>query len=129
MSYEKIKTSKGYIYKKIDKEKESIAKQKKLLESGAFELIDFDTPNGKTQAIRAVNPLDTTNYNEDTIYQDLNGRYKNIFSHMNMLWCDGHGFEDCEKCSMYARMLVEVFDKINKLSGRDMSQDLCSYSK
>ena len=108
---------------------EAIARQDKQLASGNFEVVERDTINGKALSMRSTNPLDINNYNEDTIYKDLNGRYENIFSHMNMLWCDGHGFEDCSKCSMYARMLVEVFDKINELSGRDMSRDLCSYHK
>ena len=152
--YKKINTKYGVVYKKVDKSeseggadveritpdtllskeqremvKEAIARQDRQLASGNFEVIERDTINGKALSMRPKNPLDITNWNEDTIYRDLNGRYENIFSHMNKLWCDGHGFEDCSKCSMYARMLVEVFDKINELSGRDMSQDLCSYHK
>tara|TARA_R100000951_G_scaffold115473_3_gene123659 strand:- start:4393 stop:4953 length:561 start_codon:yes stop_codon:yes gene_type:complete len=108
---------------------EAIARQDRQLASGNYSVVERQTNNGVALSMKSNNLFDVGNYNEDTIYRDLNGRYKNIFSHMNMLWCDNHGFEDCSKCSMYARMLVEVFDKINELSGRDMSKDLCTYNK
>ena len=78
--------------------------------------------------LTGVRGLVSSGYSSD-IYNELDGRYANIFSHMNKLWCDGEGFDGCRKCSMYAKMLVEVFDKINELSGRDMSQDLCTYHR
>ena len=109
--------------------KAAIKRQQEQLQSGKFHTVDRDTNSGTAKSMKASNPFDTTNYNDDDIYKQLNGRYKNIFSHMNKLWCDREGFEDCSKCSMYARMLVKVFDKINQLSGRDMSQDLCTYHK
>tara|TARA_R110002020_G_scaffold227539_13_gene438197 strand:+ start:10906 stop:11463 length:558 start_codon:yes stop_codon:yes gene_type:complete len=106
-----------------------IKKQQEKLESGKFHVVDRDTNSGTAKAMKVSNPFDDNNYNDDDIYKELGGRYHNIFSHMNKLWCDNEGFEDCSKCSLYARMLVKVFDKINELSGRDMSKDLCTYHK
>ena len=50
--------------------------------------------------------------------------YENIMSHMDILWHKGEtGPDGCRKCNKYRNILMSAFDKIERMSGRDVSQD------
>ena len=46
-----------------------IKKQQEKLESGKFHVVDRDTNGGTAKAMKASNPFDDTNYNDDDIYK------------------------------------------------------------
>ena len=69
--------------------------------------------------------------NYSTTKGKTDGRYKNILSHMRLLWHSDEGSDGCRKCTEYERILVEAFDNICSMSGRGdmLSEDFCHYHR
>ena len=61
--------------------------------------------------------------------EKIGDNYKNIISHMDLVWHHPNGPDGCRKCTMYQEILFKAFREIHELSGRDLSQDFCSYNK
>ena len=57
-------------------------------------------------------------------YPESDKRYENIMSHMDILWHAGEtGPDGCEKCEDYRNIMMSAFDKVERMSSRDISQD------
>tara|TARA_R110000824_G_scaffold87475_3_gene215648 strand:- start:1197 stop:1772 length:576 start_codon:yes stop_codon:yes gene_type:complete len=57
-------------------------------------------------------------------YPKSDKRYENIMSHMNILWHKGKtGSDGCRKCDSYRNIFMSAFDKVERMSSRNISQD------
>ena len=54
----------------------------------------------------------------------IGDNYKNIISHMDLVWHHENGPDGCSKCTKYQEILFKAFREIHELSGRDLSKDL-----
>ena len=61
--------------------------------------------------------------------EKIGNSYQNIISHMDLVWHHENGPDGCSKCTKYQEILFKAFREIHELSGRDLSQDFCSYNK
>ena len=57
----------------------------------------------------------------------IGDNYKNIISHMDLVWHHENGPDGCSKCTKYQEILFKAFREIHELSGRDLSKDFSSY--
>ena len=62
-------------------------------------------------------------------YSLTDHRYENIMSHMDILWCDSKGWDDCSKCTGYRDIIMSALDKIESMSSRRIDKDFSTKHK
>jgi len=99
-------------------------KYTELLEENEELLVKLkDIKSKRLNRVKAANKTGETVINVKH-YPESDKRYVNIMSHMDILWHYGEtGPDDCSKCNNYRNIMMSAFDKIERMSSSNISQD------